>query len=239
MVEMSSQYRCRCRVEINGHQLVRRTGCAGHFRHRLIALLAYAAVGLSACGGGSLDPAVHVTGVVEAPDGEIAAAPGLWRRFVSAVLPSARALTGLDPVGAGVAVRLEQIDASGKVTNVLATDQTRSDGTYDHALASAEQPGSSLIVSVGEDDTLMRAFVSGEAVDINPATEATVRLVLDSEFALANFSAADLQSIQAAVDTATADVIAGGSIAVANARAEQRAADSAEVQAAIDEAGAP
>jgi hypothetical protein len=196
---------------------------------------------LAACGSSDdLDPARIVEGVVEAPDGEIAAARRGFLRVVRdfLVAPLA-AVTGIDAVGAGVAVRLEALDNNGDVGSVLATVTTLADGTYGHALASSEEVGAFLQVSVGEDDddTLMRAFVSSLSVDINPATEAAVRLVLDSEYALERFSADDLQTIQAAVNAATANVPAGSSIAVATDRAEERAADDTAVQAAIDAAG--
>jgi hypothetical protein len=192
---------------------------------------------VAACGGGDLDVARVVNGTVEAPDGRIAAT-SLWRSVAGFLVAEVRALTGIEPVGGGEDVRLEIIDEGGEVLQRLATVQTRDDGTYSHPLASGEEMGSSLVVSVGEGGTLMRAFVSSESVNLNPATEATVRLVLDSGYPLERFSAAELIDIQGAVDAATADFAAGMNIATANARAEQRAGDSLEVRAAIDAAGA-
>jgi hypothetical protein len=223
-------------------------GAAALIRHKevtvkvarqLIAAVSCAWLLVAGCGGGDdLDTATVVDGVVEAPDGEIVHAQGLWDAIAAVLIPKVLAITGLEPVGAGEDVRLEVIDGAGEVINLLATQSTRADGSYSHPLASAEQPGSSLVVSVGEDQSLMRAFVASESVDINPATEATVRLVLDSGDPPGNFSAAELTVIQEAVDEATDDVAAGMTIATANARAEQRAGDDPEVQAAIATAGA-
>lgn len=183
-----------------------------------------------------------VGGVVEAPNGEIAAAGqrAWYAQLADAVFSKAWALTGLDPVGAGIEVSFQSIDGEGRVTATLIKERTASDGTYIIYTASNETPGSSLILSVGSsnDGTRMRAFMdSATTVDINPATEATFRLVLDSGFPLANFSADDLVNIQNEVDRATANIPAGDSIATANNRAEDAAAIDPGVQEAIEQAG--
>jgi hypothetical protein len=155
---------------------------------------------LAGCSNGD-----EVTGVVEAPNGEIAAAsPGLWRRFADLIVARAVALTGLDPVPPGVAVALSSIqdiiEGCGLTLDLLQTVPTFAAGTYVHPLATNENPGSSLILSVGNpsDDTLMRAFVYGQDVDINPASEATVRLVLqavcENDYPLGNYTASALQT---------------------------------------------
>ena len=203
---------------------------------RTMAACLLALFTLQACGNASFDT-TQVTGVVEAPAGMIArndaATPGLLARIRSDFSGVAWAITGLQPVGAGVAVGLERIDAHGNVTQQLTTVKTASDGSYGVALVSGENPGPFLTVSVGSDATLMRAFVSGSNVSIDSATEATVRLLLSANCNLANVSAPELQTIQTEVDRATLDVAAGSTIAETNGKAEQRATDDVGVQAAI------
>jgi hypothetical protein len=195
-------------------------------------------VGLCACGGGNLDRAGQVAGVVEAPAGQLSLLqPNVLVRFARLWVGVAHALTGIDPVPS-VEVRLELIDANGDVAGELTHETTDAAGGYSFALASNEDPGSGLAVGVGSGDTLMRAFVYGGQVDITPASEATFRLVLGSGFPLGRFSADDLAAIQVEVDRATADVASGSSVATANARAEQAAADDPGVNAAIEAAGA-
>jgi hypothetical protein len=207
----------------------------------LAAALALAALGgVTACGSGGVGSPT-VSGVVEAPNGEIAGAPApsLFARLAEFVLAEARAMTGLEPVGRGIGVKFQRIDGEGKVTETLVTVQTAADGTYINDLASDEVPSSSLILAVGDTTaTRMRAFFSGSSVDIDPPSEATVRLVLDSGYPLSNFSPGGLQSISEAVDQATADIDAGDSIEEANDAAEEAAAEDPEVQAAIVAAGA-
>ncbi len=189
------------------------------------------------CGSANFQ-AGRVSGTVSAPSGQLAAAaPGMVQRLAAWFVGRAWALTGVDAVGAGVEVRLERIDAQGNVTRQLTSTSTDSSGGYFFGLATDEVPDSSLEVSVGDGDTLMRSFVSGESIPIDSATEATVRLVLASGDPLAHFSADELASIQAEVDRATADVAAGTSVAETNGKAEQRAGDDPGVRAAIDTAG--
>lgn len=193
-----------------------------------------------ACSGGdSLDPAGHVGGVVSAPNGELArSAPGGWMRWLADIAaPPARAVVGIEPVGAGVEVRLALVDTTGAVFQELAASATDANGTFRFALASNEDPGSSLVLRVGDGPTLMRAFVYGENVDIDSVSEAALRLVLHSGHALANFSAEELEEIHAAVASATADVGAGSSVAETNGKVEQRAADDAAVTTLVEAAG--
>lgn len=201
------------------------------------ALLSLALLGLVGC----TDAPPSVTGVVEAPNGEIAARPstGVLALVSRVLVERAWALTGLEPVGEGVEVRLQRIDGEGDVTDTLVAVETFEDSYYYIELASAEQPSSSLIiVAGGSAGTRMRAFMYGPLVDIGPASEAAVRLVLDSDSPLGNFSPAELIDIQSQVDGATADVPAGDSIAEANDAAEEAAAADPGVRAAIAAAGA-
>ena len=149
---------------------------------RLIGVV-LAIASISACGSGddSLDPAGRVSGVVEAPNGEIASAAGLATKLARLWIGVADALTGVEPVP-DVDVLLAFIDAAGNVVNELTTAVTDSAGRYTTALASNERPGSDLTVSVGSGRTRMRAFVYGEEVPLDSASEASVRLVLASGF---------------------------------------------------------
>ena len=191
-------------------------------------------------GCGLEDGSAEVGGVVYAPNGELAAAsgPGLLARLRAGLESEARAMTGLERVASGVEVRLERLDDEGSVEETLATEETDSEGTYAIPLSSEDEHGSRLIVRVGSGDTRMRGFVSEENVDINPTSEVTVRLVLDSDYALANFAPGELRTIADAVAAAADAVDAGDSIETAIDRAEDSARDDQTVTEAIRDAGA-
>jgi hypothetical protein len=205
----------------------------------LAALTFTAPAALSLFVGCGSNGTAEVSGVVLAPNGELAtsAPPSLLQRVAEAIVSRAYAMTGLEAIGAGVEVRLQRLDSDGNVATTLTTQLTGSEGTYAIALASDEEPSSTLIVSVGSGDTRMRAFVSGEQIDISPTSEATVRLVIASDFALANFSPAELRAIADAVELAADEVDAGDSIDIANERVEESADDDPAVTSAIQDAG--
>lgn len=204
---------------------------------RTVAACLLASGLLQACGGGNFD-STQIGGVVQTPDGAIAisdaTSPSLLARIRDCFAGVAWAITGLQPVGAGVDVSLQYIDDQGNVTRSLTAVKTASDGSYGLALASGEDPGPFLTVSVGHDATLMRSFVSGSDVPIDSTTEATVRVLLAADCNLANVTAPELQTIQTEVNRATVSISAGGNIAETNDEAEQRAMDDAGVQAAIE-----
>lgn len=191
-------------------------------------------------GCGLEDGSSEVGGVVYAPHGELAAAsgPGLLARLRAGLESEARAMTGLERVTSGVEVRLERLDDEGSVEETLVTEETDSDGIYAIPLSSEDEHGSRLIVRVGSGDTRMRGFVSDENVDISPTSEVTVRLVLDSDYALANFAPGELRTIEDAVAAAADAVDAGDSIETAIDRGEDSARDDETVTEAIRDAGA-
>jgi len=205
-------------------------------RSSIAPILTLASLVASGCGNTGTS---GISGAVYAPNGELAAvaSPSLLQRLAAAIVSEARAMTGLERVSEGVEVRLERLDRDGSTKETLTTETTASDGTYSVSLATGEEPASTLIMRVGSDSTRMRAFVTGEHVDISPISEVTVRLVIDSDYALANFSPAELRTIKDAINQATDAVDAGDSIETATNDAEASAKDDADVTAAIRQAG--
>ena len=148
---------------------------------------------MAACGGDTTTsvqlppqgppPGPAVTGTVLMPNGKVAAlAPSLMERLASLTAEEAVALSGnVSPVGRNVEVDLILRRGDG-VVQQFAPTFTNDQGQYQFVLPSlTTEDTCRYIVSVGAGDTLTRAFVfsTSEPVDIDFASEAAVRLVLD------------------------------------------------------------
>ena len=170
---------------------------------------------LTACGGGGdggtggpppTTPQTTVSGTVQAPNGQVAFhQPTLWDVFESSVFAS---LSGLTPVPDGTSVQLGRMSSAGAVT-VLAS-ATVSGGRYSFNLTSLGLTiTSDLVVRVANGTVQMRAFVTGDTVDLNPISESAVQVVLDHITAtpgtsLANFMTQELSDLAGAIDALTA-----------------------------------
>lgn len=131
-----------------------------------------------------------VTGTVFAPNGEFAAVDG-WRRWanVLCLLSPAYARTCLDdllPAGGVLNVALWQVDLldakDGQIDNPRLLNQARTDtdGVYQIIDDAAEHLDTCrLMVVVGRDEILTRAFAIEHTTNIDAVGEAVVRAVLN------------------------------------------------------------
>jgi len=185
-----------------------------------------------ACGpGGNNNLAIPTPfgGLVKVPLGSPPLAKTtLLARVQDFLMPTARALTGMDVVGAGVPVTLYSIDANGnRFGGVLAQTATVADGGYSVTLPSWNLYDSAhpWVVSVGDaaDGTLMRRLVdnlagTGAARDIDPASEAAVRLLLEdaTRSPLSEVSATEMAEYNDQVAAAAAAVTGATTAEVAD-----------------------
>ncbi len=198
------------------------------FRHAVMAI-AILALALAACGGKSggggvsaggsggsgvshppLVPAsIVVSGTVSAPGGAVALLTdkSLFAKASDLFFSSANAaISGIATVPDGTRVDLIRIDDTGAQTAALA-NTTTTGGKY-----SLDLPGlglmtaSDLVVQISSSTSSakLRAFVTSASVNIDPASEATVRLVLEKIAAvpgasLKNFTVRELDDLGASV----------------------------------------
>ena len=229
-------------------------------RGSLMLLLAgwLAVVGGSGCGtdgssGVSFPPEpppfeAEITGTVFAPNGEFA---GLgsgwnWARHLSLTAP-ALALQGVAPAGGILNVALYQIslvDAKdGQINNpkLLGQSRTAGDGIYqivDYSARDIDQ--CRLMVAVGVNETLTRAFVVSHSTNIDAVSESVVRIVLNRltqapPVQLCDFSTAGLTAILDAAAEA-AFPARGDSVATINLAACERVARNRDVRLAVEAA---
>ncbi|MBI3783213.1 MAG: hypothetical protein HY270_07415 [Deltaproteobacteria bacterium] len=173
---------------------------------------------LVGCGGdssvgvtdqGHHEPGPQVSGTVKAPNGNLAAAASLMERFASLAVNKALALVGnFIPVGRNVTVQLLLLNADGQPAQLLAKAITNDQGEYQlHLPEKTTEDTCRFVVSAGS----IRAFVTSNAkpVDIDPITEATVRLVLERSAGghLCLFSVQDIKDIDAAMRAISGSVL--------------------------------
>lgn len=164
-------------------------------------------------GGSSNEPIV--TGFVLAPNGIMAEGQKLnllrvaFEGFLAA---PAVALQGVSPVGAGIQVSLAELDwadfADGRIDSPLPLDLdtvTEADGRYRILDPEARDVlACRKLLTAGSGSNVMRALVYGREVNIDPASEALVRVLLDfvasSTAQLCDFSASELFRLQQRVN---------------------------------------
>jgi len=185
---------------------------------------------LSACGGGgdggggstpAAGPQVVVSGAVQAPGGQVAMfrEATIWQQMIGVWLSEAMAtVSGVSPVPDGTPVQLVRINDAGNVVAMLAST-TVSGGRYSFNLTSLGLTLSgNLVIRVANPATgvQMRAFAVGTSVNVDPTSEAAVRLVLEQIVlipgtTLTQFTVSELSDISAAVSQlATVQQIAAG-----------------------------
>jgi len=191
-------------------------------------VLTLAACGSGGGGGGSggNPPApssdIVISGLVLAPGGALAYGPkeGWWEKFTQVLFPAALAVpSGMATVPDGTPVDLIALDNAGAVAMVRASTTT-SAGRYSFNLSTLGIAFSSdlAVRAIGTSSgSTMRAFVGmGPTVDIDPVSEAAVRLVVEKiagapGLALNNFTPQELTELAAAVNLrALAQGLAGG-----------------------------
>lgn len=189
-----------------------------------------------------------ITGVVQAPNGVIAAPRILEPRFAWALVASpASALQGVQPVGAGVSVSLSALDsadfADGKIDSPLplvVDTVTESNGRYTIMDPAADDVISCRkMITAGSGNAVMRSFVYGREIPVDSSSEALVRVVLDyvagTTAQLCDFDAAELVRLQQKV----AEVVfaaRGNSVEELNRRAYDLARTNRSLRLALDEA---
>ena len=123
---------------------MRRSLLHGH-AHRGAILGLVLVVAAAGCGGDASvsvhnpGPGLKVRGVVELPNGDLAARPSFWRRLASGIVRRAQALVSdnLQPAGPNVSVRLFRVDPANIVdgeieeTPVLFEAFTNGSGKYE------------------------------------------------------------------------------------------------------------
>lgn len=184
---------------------------------RMLTLLVLSGVILSCSGGGdggsgggTASPNTMVSGSVQAPNGVVAFndPPGVIGWLAQLLTPMASAsISGLSPVPDGTPVQLARLHATGTSVSVtVLSTTTTSGGRYSFNLTSVGvQFSNDLIVQVtGATGKMLRAFVTNPTVDVDPGSEATVRLVLQQIAAtpggtISNFTLVEVDQLCAAV----------------------------------------
>ncbi|MFV1998636.1 MAG: YncE family protein [Acidiferrobacterales bacterium] len=189
----------------------------------LLLLLVLSGCGGGGGGGGSSQAipntgtpdqaaSVLVSGQIQAPNGQIAFQQrrGISEDLLDLFFPRAFAqLTGGLTVPNGTRVELVRLDATGQALDILATTTTIG-SAYSFDLTQLGLAFSSdLVVRVVNAATgaRMQAFVTGKTVDINPVSEAAVRLVIDQLLARPGVKLSDLSVRQLADITASIDLL--------------------------------
>ena len=158
---------------------------------RIFTLIALSALLTSCSGGGggegsgssSAAPTTTVSGAVQAPNGQIAFkhSPGFLEQLVNLFTPMAYAsISGQSTVPDGTPVELARFNATGSGVTSLSTTTTAG-GRYSFNLTDlGVQFSNDLIVQVsGSTGKVICAFVTNTSVDLDPAAELAVRLVLE------------------------------------------------------------
>lgn len=160
-----------------------------------------------------------VTGQVQAPSGQLAKAPMTYKHWFAALWPIADALA-IDIIGwtevANATLRVFAINDAGEpVGSVIATGTTNGSGAFSLTLPPGTVLASSLIVQASSDPGItgpvpvgtlntLSAPVVGGVADINPATEAATRALVDRAEPLANFSASEVAGYLAGIEALVA-----------------------------------
>ena len=141
---------------------------------------------LSACSGGnggSEGTGPTISGFVQAPNGQVAFTQprGLIGQLTNLLMQTAHAsIVGLSPVPDGTAIHLVRFASSGTDVTTLATTTT-SEGRYAFTLTDQSLPFTNelIVQAIGPTGKMLRAFVTQPTVDVDPASELAVRLVLE------------------------------------------------------------
>lgn len=172
------------------------------------ALLMQAAC--SGSSGGSTD--VTLSGTVSAPSGLVVQMqPVTIKSMLAQALfgrQSGAATSSWPNVGAGVAVKLIQVDSSGsQVGATLASTSTISGGSYTLTVPDGFSPGPAFVVRVGSSTTLDARVTNTGTLDVDPTTDATSKLVNTVTTNLNKMSVDEILVILELVQDAVADVV--------------------------------
>ena len=169
---------------------------------------------LAACGSTNTPAGAGISGTVATPvstainqAGPKAGLLGLASPLAATVNTSAPNTT---PLGAGIAVKLIQIDGNGaQVGDVIATGTTDASGQYILRAPYGFVPGPSFVVqaAIASGKTL-QAFVTSATANIDPYTQTTVALVTGSLAGASpsTLTAADITTVQQTVLTGSGNI---------------------------------
>lgn len=207
-------------------QAVRTLTCAVATSSLLLSVAACGGGG----GGGTPPPAASaqtiVSGAVQAPGGLVAFSreQGALERVADLFTSSAyAAVSGLSSVPDGTSVQLVRLNDNGTVGATLATTTT-SGGRHSFNLTSLGlSVASDLAVRVLNPGTgvQMRAFVTGETVNLDPISETAVRMILEEiaippGTALSSFTPQELRDLVGALDLLTTTNQAAAGLTIEN-----------------------
>ena len=210
----------------------------------LVLVLALAGIGCGSGGGGdggSGDDLI-ISGVVRSPDGEAISPtpiPGPAPLPLSGVAQID--VPGLVPVPDGTPVDLARLDGDGNVLETVAS-RTTIDGDYRFDLDNLGlEHAADLAVIAGEGASRMRALAVRRALDVDPISEAGVRLMLDQGAGFANYTRQEGSNFAAALDllVITEKIADQGDIESTVALVEQVVADDNAVTAFLAAASEP
>ena len=192
---------------------------SGRFSQAWLKSMAIAgAISLASCGGGggtSTPVTTDVSGLVEAPNGQIALFKEHQSMLVAlteAIFPGAyAAITGLDPV-TGATVELIRVDNNGvQIGDVLASTVTSVTGNYSLSLPSGVDFSGDLVLRItGNGGASMSAQVVEQSVDINPISQYILDKFIEDGTALDTLAVNEVVALTGRVEefdlTATADL---------------------------------
>lgn len=229
----------------------------GRRKTEWIVAAGLAALGLAGCGSDGTSSAVvhgaqtpYVVGTVFAPDGEFAALTRQWQWSDALTLVArADALQGIAGVTTPQTVSLSRLDpvAAGHgcppqiaCAQLISSTRTDSSGKYqisDQALG--DLSADHLIVHVGDEPLLTRAFVFSQTTDIDATSEALVRLVLlrltqAPAVQLNVFTTNALQNLATQAQRLTQDMV-GDSVTDLNDKVYDRLTASGTMQKTMDD----
>ena len=142
------------------------------FSTAIVLLMALIMAGCSSSSN-IVEPSPTISGTVRIPSA-VTVAPQLAPSAIAADIG------GLTPAGAGVTVELVRVNNQGNTT-VLAITTTDSSGAYSFSGPDIPTPNSDLaVLVVNGPGTNVRALVSGNQVDVSPASEVVYENVLES-----------------------------------------------------------
>ncbi len=196
---------------------------AGILQRRLLFCISLAcvAVMLPGCNSSSSGSnRIAVNGVVQAPEGELAATQMTMMQWLAAFSPIAMVMA-IDISGwsevPDATLRVFRIDDDGEpVGSIIASATTAANGGYTLNLPAGTVLASNLIVQASSDPAItgpepvgtpntISAPVVGDTVDINPVTEAAMQALVNRPEPLANFSAEEVAAYIAALETLVED----------------------------------
>lgn len=202
---------------------------------------------------GDLEPEPPtIVGGVLAPNGDFAAAASGFWRFAEIFVSSAHALAeNVIPIGPGVPVTLysvsEEDAEDGQINQafaISAPQPTDNGGRFTVALLGGREIGEcGLMLSVGTNSLLTRAFVYTDDQDLDAVSEATVRSILtfiaeNEGVLLCDYNTEDLREIEGLIRDISANTT-GTSVADINERVYLQAQNSQSVQNLLNNLSRP